>query len=378
LGANGQGKTSVLEALALLSNLRSFRGSKSQEMIRWESPYSEIQASIRPEAQANWKTQLKISLERVEGTNRAIKTAFINDKPYSSSAQYLSQRFGQFELGFHSIVFNPSDHDLVRGEPAGRRAYLDRAIAAEDLSHLETLSRYQRVLEQRNAILKDSDRSLPRRDLLQEFTNALLDTGSKVIHARLTWLLQLSRRVPEIVGQIAPTQLPVRFRYQAKWFKKNEDLSSSSEAENWVHFAGHDPIPSLQEIEHFLRKKLAELEIAEWKAMTTLVGPHRDDWGFLLGSQPLKGQGSQGEVRSCLLSLKLAEIELFQNRTGHRPILLLDDFSSELDRQRRMFLMRFLEETDLQVFVTTTEDFDFPGRRFWVENGQLVDSVAST
>jgi DNA replication and repair protein RecF len=93
---------------------------------------------------------------------------------------------------------------------------------------------------------------------------------------------------------------------------------------------------------------------------------------FYLGDQVLKGHGSQGEVRSALLALKLCEIELFRGKTGHSPLLLLDDFSSELDRDRRFFLLRFLSGTDLQVFVTTTEDSIGLGRRFWVSNGNLA------
>ena len=103
----------------------------------------------------------------------------------------------------------------------------------------------------------------------------------------------------------------------------------------------------------------------------SLVGPHRDDWAFFLGSQALKGHGSQGEVRSALLALKLCEIDPFRNETGHRPLFLLDDFSSELDQERRAFLLRYLTETDLQVFVTTTEAATFAGKRFWVVNGRF-------
>ncbi len=106
------------------------------------------------------------------------------------------------------------------------------------------------------------------------------------------------------------------------------------------------------------------------------MGPHRDDWALILGHQPLKGFGSQGEVRSALIALKLSEIELFKKRTGHRPILLLDDFSSELDRDRREFLLSYLSETDLQVFVTSTEEPPFSpekgGKLFRVSDGQIL------
>ena len=101
------------------------------------------------------------------------------------------------------------------------------------------------------------------------------------------------------------------------------------------------------------------------------MGPHRDDWVLFLEGQNLKVQGSQGEVRSALLALKLAEIDYFRRRTGHRPLLLLDDFSSELDRERRRFLLDFLESTDLQVFVTTTEETALVGSRYWMSKGKI-------
>src|SRR5690606_10940015 len=104
---------------------------------------------------SDWNAELKIVFVRQGG--KTTKIAFINGKPYRSSTQYLSQRFGSFELGFHTVVFNPSDHDLVRGEPALRRHYLDRVIAAEEIEYLKLLQKYQRTLEQRNALLKASD-----------------------------------------------------------------------------------------------------------------------------------------------------------------------------------------------------------------------------
>jgi DNA replication and repair protein RecF len=142
-------------------------------------------------------------------------------------------------------------------------------------------------------------------------------------------------------------------------------------------FSGLSPTSSLQLLERSFREKLTELETAELRSGSTLVGPHRDDWSFTFGEHVLKGHGSQGEVRSALLALKLLEIELFQKRTGHQPILLLDDFSSELDQERRGFLLRYLMNTQLQVFVTTTEDSVAlamgVGKRFQVQEGKLKE-----
>ncbi|MDR3607492.1 MAG: DNA replication/repair protein RecF [Oligoflexia bacterium] len=382
VGKNGQGKTSFLEAIGYLATLRSFRGSKTQEVIRWDSQDAEVVCKLGLDSsdKEKWETLLKVSFTMTDSTrSRATKVAFINDKPYRSSTQYLSQRFGNFVLGFHSVVFNPSDHDLVRSDPATRRSYLDRVIAAEDVEYLKGLQRYQKVLDQRNAVLKNNERPLP--ELLSGFTEGLIHYGAQITYKRIQWIHRLEKILNNTMRQIAQNQPPLQLVYVSNWVPKMADLSKINDNLSAVHFAGHGAPPSLELLEHALRKKQVSLEAAEWKSGHSLVGPHRDDWTFLMGGQVLKGHGSQGEVRSALLALKLSEIELFRETTGHRPVFLLDDFSSELDQERRTFLLDFLSERDLQVFVTTTDEGLFPNKvrehsqrsykRFWVTNGEL-------
>jgi DNA replication and repair protein RecF len=380
VGRNGQGKTSFLEAIGYLATLRSFRGSKSQEVIQWQEQqqtdagYAETVCKLGDEDA--WETELKVSFAFTgPERSRASKVAFINDKAYRSSTQYLSQRFGNFVLGFHSVIFNPSDHDLVRNDPATRRAYLDRVIAAEDVEYLKGLQTYQKILDQRNAILKESLRPSPA--LLAGFTEGMIRHGAQIAQKRLIWIHRLNLILNDTARKIAPFQPVLELNYVSHWtadlishgpgFSKiNKDLSP-------LHFAGQGALPSLELLEQTLRKKQSSVEAAEWKSGHSLVGPHRDDWTFLMGGQVLKGHGSQGEVRSALLALKLSEIELFKESTGHRPIFLLDDFSSELDQDRRLFLLDFLSERDLQVFVTTTDEATLPDGivRFRVKNGEL-------
>jgi DNA replication and repair protein RecF len=361
LGQNGQGKTSFLEAIGYLALLRSFRGSKTPEVIQWDATDAEIICKLATRSEPSlepttpWETELKITFAFVDpARQRANKVAFINGKPYRSSTQYLCQRFGNFVLGFHAVVFNPSDHDLVRGDPATRRAYLDRVIAAEDEEYLQTLQRYQKILEQRNAVLKNSDR--PERHLLAGFTEPLIRAGALLSLKRLEWIHRLLEPLNNAARGIAPRQPPLRLAYLSNWVPEIEGLSITNNSLTAVHFAGHGTLPSLELLEQSFWKKQSSVESAEWRTGHSLVGPHRDDWTFFLGGQVLKGHGSQGEVRSALLALKLSEIELFQTATGHRPVFLLDDFSSELDQERRAFLLEFLSKKDLQVFITTTDD----------------------
>ncbi|MBC7384670.1 MAG: DNA replication/repair protein RecF [Cryobacterium sp.] len=365
IGENGQGKTSILEGLSYLSTLRSFRGAKGDEMIRFGETWAEAACSV---STGDWVNELKVTFAE-SGTGRTKKTAFVDGKPIRSSTQYLSSRFGQIEVGFHSIVFNPSDHDLIRGEPATRRAYLDRTLSAEDEGHLKHLSRYQKALEQRNALLKLERR--PSTDLLSGFTEALIDAGAHVVRARLEWFQRLQQIYDNRLKKIVPLALPLRAFYSSAWIKKNEGISITSADFDPQLFPLQTTLPSLEFFSAEFRGALSAQRDAEWRAGITLVGPHRDDFALFYGNQPLKGHGSQGETRSALIALKLCEIELFRTRTGHRPILLLDDFSSELDRGRREFLLRYLSETDLQVFVTSTEEPPFQGQVYRVKNGKI-------
>jgi len=376
VGSNGQGKTSFLEALGFLSTLQSFRDSKAYQVVRWGVESAELACSLSADEieTGNWQTQLRVHFQVTDPEKqKASKTAFINQKPYRSSTQYLSQRFGSFELGLHSIIFNPSDHDLVRGDPATRRAFLNRVISAEDIEYLKVLQKYQRALEQRNALLKTSDKISS--EVLFGFTEPLCKYGSILTLKRLEWIHRAEGVLNLIVQKIAPGQPELRMVHLSGWVPLFENLSFNNNDLNSIHFSGQGVLPSLELLERAFWGKVSTLEAAERRTGHSLVGPHRDDWTFMLGKQTLRGHGSQGEVRSALLALKLSEIELFRYKTKHRPLFLLDDFSSELDRDRRSFLLRFLMESDLQTFVTTTEDSSFIGKRFLVSNGVIEEGM---
>lgn len=365
IGDNGQGKTSILEAISYLSTLRSFRGSKSDEVIRFDEPWAEVSCSA---GEGDWSTSLKVTF--AQANERATKTAFIDGKPIRSSTQYLSSRFGQVELGFHSIVFNPADHDLIRGEPAIRRQYLDRALSAEDPTYLASLSKYLKLLEQRNALLKQDSRA--PQEILEGFTEPLVDSGAKIAQLRLDWLKRLNEKLNDTLRKIVDSPLELRAFYRSAWIDKNQINSNTSDQIDPGHFALQSGPALIDFLRNSFRESLQTRREAEWRAGNTLVGPHRDDFELTFGNQALKGHGSQGEVRSALIALKLCEIDLFREKTGHRPILLLDDFSSELDRGRRQFLLKHLSETDLQVFVTSTEEPPHEGATFHLRGGTIT------
>lgn len=362
VGKNGQGKTSILEGLGIISSLRSFRGNKIEETIQQNETYSEILCKLESEID----TELKVVLKKEE--NKTIKTAFINGKVVSKGSQYLLKRFGDFEIGFHCIVFNPSDHELIRGEPSNRRDYVDRVLAAEDPGYLNLLSRYNRVLEQRNRLLKNNEGI--QIETLFGFTTALVETGAIIIQKRLSWMFNACDQVNFILKKIIPNAPEVRIHYLSKIFEKNVIEIKAKDVNDTEHFSGQSEVCSLDFLTSRLRDQARIHASAEIAAGTSLFGPQRDDWRIVFGDASLKSVGSQGEVRAVLIALKLSEIDLFRKATGHKPVLLLDDFSSELDRDRRQYLLDYLSKTDLQVFVTTTEEPNFSGSFF-----RLLDGV---
>jgi len=243
IGDNGQGKTSILEGLGFLSTLRSFRGAKKDEVVRFGENWSEIGCTVTESE--DWQHELKVTFVRIDGpSSRMAKTAFIDGKPVKSSTQYLSSRFGQVEVGFHSIVFNPSDHDLIRGEPAIRRAYLDRTLSAEDPSYLKCLSRYQKTLEQRNALLKNDVR--PRPEVLDGFSENLITLGAQIARARLEWIYRLREKLDFTLQKIVPAGLPLRAFYTSSWIKKNDGISITSADFDPLLFPLQTPLPSLE------------------------------------------------------------------------------------------------------------------------------------
>lgn len=376
VGQNAQGKTSVLEALGYMATLRSFRRAKPPELIRLGEPFSDIRCRVvsHDQMEDDWRSDLQVVFARQEGRDAATKTAFVNGKVCPSVTQYLSHRAkelgGGFGAGFHAVSFNPSDHELVRGEPRLRREFLNQVISAEDVSYLASLKRYLKVIEQRNAVLKSFHPGM--RSAIEPFNEQLEMLAPELTYKRLQWIQRLSASLPTVLSRIAPEQSEIRLFYDSKWIPKNHELCLNNKLLDGVYFSGQGHVPSLEELKKEFRIQRLALERAEWAAQTTLLGPHRDDLTILLGEQPLKTRGSQGEVRSTLLALKLCEIEQFYETTRLKPVFLLDDFSSELDRVRRKFLLNFIVETDLQVFVTATERIESFGKFFQVHAGSVA------
>ena len=335
-GENAHGKTNVLEAIYFLATLQSFRISESKGLIQWGHPEAYLEGLFLRET-FDKKLSVLINMER--------QSPQINGKMIRKSADY----FGSVQV----ICFHPPDMQILQGAPNLRRQYLDRAIFNFDPIYGVGLGNYYRALLQRNAALR-----FERGDMVQVWGERLHRLGAKVLLKRLQFIKKLNRLTSCLYREISgfPQQISVRYR--------SDVLDSTTD--------GIDE-PALFDL---LQKKQEQAIDQERKRKRSLVGPHRDDFSVFIMEKDLRYYGSQGEIKSAIMALKLSEREIFEEDKGMHTLFLLDDISSELDDSRRERLFGLLQERKTQIFVTTTglEDFKRYQKEaalFKIENGQV-------
>jgi len=308
-GDNAQGKTNFLEAIYLLGNLRSFRGSRNEELIRQGETSGRVVGEV-----INQRVQRKIELSLGEGG----KSARIDGKETRQAGLFMEQ--------LRPVLFSPEEVNLVKGYPAGRRSLLDRAVFQSEPAFLERAQDYDRCLRQRNRLLRDGRTEQE----IAPWTEQLIVAGARVRLDRRRYLTRLLPLLEEAYRSIASGREEAVLCYPID-NEGEEELRRQLEIE----------LHRCRERERLLRQ--------------TLAGPHRDDPHFLVDGRPARQFASQGQQRSCMLAFKTAQIMDLEQRTGEPPVLLLDDMTSELDRRRQEYFFRFLQERRGQVFITTTD-----------------------
>ncbi|MDD2851241.1 MAG: DNA replication/repair protein RecF [Desulfuromonadaceae bacterium] len=310
-GKNGQGKTNVLEAMYLLGSPRSFRTARLPELVG----HGEHQARIHGSVISGGSESL-LSL--------VIETAGRKVGLDGKAVHKASELHGKL----NAVVFSPDDTGMVRMGPESRRRYLDRMVYMGDIGYLHCWHSYQRILKQRNHLLKNSDRTG-----LDIWTEKLAETGAEVIERRFGFVAVLDRKLQMYYATIAGGGEMSRISYHP----------TGVESKN------------REQIRVELLTLFKQQQRSDERYGTTTSGPHRDDLTFLLDDRPLKAFGSQGQQKSFVLALKMAEMDNLYDTFGESPLLLLDDMSSELDADRNNNLMEFLTTRNIQVFITTTD-----------------------
>lgn len=333
LGANGNGKTNLLEALGYLSTLGSHRVSADTPLIRTGAERARIGANV-----INLGRELRVDVELNRG---AANRAQINRSPVRRPREILGI--------LHTVLFAPEDLALVRGDPGERRRFLDELCTARRPGLAGVRADYDRVLRQRSALLKTAGRS-GRADLgtLDVWDGHLAGHASVLLAERLRLVHDLHPYVTRAYASLAPESRPATVGYRSAALPV-ELLDPAREPRS------DDPAV----LEQVLLSEIARARSKELDRGVCLVGPHRDDLDLMLGETGAKGFASHGESWSFALALRLAAFELLR-AGGSEPVLLLDDVFAELDRRRRTALAAVAADAE-QVLITAAVPEDVPG-----------------
>jgi len=337
-GKNAQGKTNILESIYLCCTGKSFRTSREREMINWNSEFSLIRC-----------------LFEAGGREMDVKVLMT---PGQKKIKVNGSTVRGYPVGWPGVVlFTPGDIVIVKGSPQERRRFLDSEIGPFYSQYWYYFSRYQRVLSQRNNLLREIRDKRIKTESLQVWNEQFSRYGSKIIFMRLILLKKVNPVVQELYCELTGGEEKVNIRYLSS-LKINH---LSTEQEIYSQF-----------IDGLSRIKNLEIERAQ-----SLIGPHRDDLAFLINGNDARVYGSQGQQRTIVLALKIAQIQMWNNETGEYPILLLDDVLFELDSFRQNALLDKVGGT-AQTFITLTkpEDINIGGnsnkRLFTVNGGKII------
>ncbi|MDE2482278.1 MAG: DNA replication/repair protein RecF [bacterium] len=316
VGQNAQGKSNLLEAIAMLGTGKSFRTNRDADLVREGLEL----AVVRGDA------EIRAGIVHLGCT--VAKSARSTRKTYTINGQGV--RYARFLGSIRVVTFVPADLHLVGGPPTLRRALLNIALAQEDRTYYHELARYQKALQQKSAMLRGIVSFDP--DLLAIYDHALVESGTVVMLARNHFVSELKREAE---------------RTHALWTKQAERLD--------VSYAPNVPFdaPTVEAVAGAFERRLRQVAEAERVRRTTLAGPHRDDLALTLDGHPLAAYGSQGQQRTAVLALKVAEYAVMRDRSNEAPLLLLDDVLSELDRERAAAFLAGIGEY-AQAFVTAT------------------------
>ena len=315
-GNNAQGKTNILEAVYLCGTTKSHRGSRDKDMIRFGEDESHIRMIVR-------KQDVPYRIDMHLKKNRA-KGIAVNEVPIKKA----SELFGIVNF----VCFSTEDLNMVKNGPAERRRFLNVELCQINRLYMDDLTKYNKILEQRNRTLKELQYRRDYQDMLDIWDEQLLFFGSRIIEEREKFLGYLNEIVRDIHGSLTNKNEHIELIYEPDTTKNDFSI------------------------------KLREARDRDTHMKSTTVGPHRDDFAIRVNDIDIRRFGSQGQQRTSALSIKLSEIEILKQKTKDTPILLLDDVLSELDSNRQNYLLKSISH--IQTLITCTGLDDFIENRF--------------
>lgn len=323
-GANAQGKSNLLEGINFLSTGSSFRGAKDADLISWGKNFFYAEGQVVK-----------------EGGSFTVSAAYSQEgKKVVKVNGSIRKKLSDFIGVLHTVTFSPEDLDIVKSSPSRRRKYLDGEMVQLFPAYLHLLWQYQKIVLQRNNLLKEIFENRNKEGLLDVWDEQLVDTGCRILKKRMDVLRKLSPLARLMHRKITGGQEELEIIYLGM---EEEDIIRGA---------------SQEELKSIFADKLISSRREEINRRISLLGPHRDDLKLLINGIDAHKFGSQGQQRTVALSLKLAELELSKAETGEYPVLLLDDVLSELDETRREHLLKVVGKK-VQTFITAADvDFD--------------------
>lgn len=309
-GANGQGKTNLLEAMYYLTHLNSFRTRQVEELVGWNLPGFSLQGEI---VTKGLPKTVKVEVQKGK------RSAFVDGAP-ADLVEYFD--------GLATVLFAPQQVQLIHGNPSQRRKYLDRMVFRRDVRHLKLIREYTKLLKARNLVLRQRGSSR----LEDAYRIGLAEKGGSIVEGRLKTIDAMKESLSKIYNDLAGSEEKVGLRYRSSWVSGEKDKDGLSLL--------------------FVRRLEANRGKDEQLGFTS-QGPHTDDLDFLIDGKLARKVGSQGQLRSLTLAMSVNEVVALK-RVQDEPLFLLDDLTSELDSMRREHLLVFIAGMKGQVVVTTT------------------------
>lgn len=324
IGNNAQGKTNLIEAIFTLMKGKTYRTVNDENLINWHKNKTYILGEVQKKEE---NFQINILLQNIPNnkhkTGKLKKLIKINKK--YQKREYLSKRF-------NPVIFTPEDLQIIKSSPSIRRKFLDEVIISINPVYNKYLKNYNRILFQRNTLLK-SEKNINKIDQqLLVWDQKIIELSTIVILNRIKFLQKINQKAKTFHQLMTKNQETIKLKYNSNVLK--------------------DYIDDKKEIYKVIENKLKNSREKDFQLKMTTIGPHRDDFFIMNNMIDLGIYGSQGQQRTAALSLKLAELELLKDQEGEYPVLLLDDVMSELDPERRYFLLKLIKEKAVQTFIT--------------------------
>jgi DNA replication and repair protein RecF len=368
-GANAQGKTSLLEAIYYLATSRSPYTTSDRQLLHWRTehdplPFARLSAEICNKHSPLQRLEITLMLDNSTGTPRFKKNIKLNS---------VEKRVMDVVGLLNVVLFLPQDLSLIEGSPSDRRRFMDTTLTQIESAYLEALENYEKILPQRNALLKRISEKRASKSELAYWDEQLAQSGAIIIAGRQQFLRELELRAQRTHYALTGRRETLTLHYQPSFIPNANNNGQRSFALTGLDLHRELPPEAIQP--QLLQQYSDELRESIDRGMT-LSGPHRDELRMHINGRDCGLYGSRGQARTTVLALKFAELDWMRDRTGDMPLLLLDEVVAELDSQRRAFLLGRLDDA-AQTLVTTTEldifadEFLQRAKLYRVQEGQI-------